>query len=162
MTVIAVAFSTALMMAALGLLDLCLFGGISDNSIMGVAAVVAVFAGLLTAVVVYTLTNINISERNRELATLKVLGYHDKEVSSYVYREVYIDSIIGVLLGYPFSALLVGIVFKVIGLGTLGGISWFMWLIAPLIVLAFTALVTLILKRKIVKIDMNESLKANE
>ena len=55
-----------------------------------------------------------------------------------------------------------GIVFKVIGLGTLGGISWFMWLIAPLIVLAFTALVTLILKRKIVKIDMNESLKANE
>ena len=90
------------------------------------------------------------------------MGYHDKEVSSYVYREVYIDSIIGVLLGYPFSALLVGIVFKVIGLGTLGGISWFMWLIAPLIVLAFTALVTLILKRKIVKIDMNESLKANE
>lgn len=162
MTVIAVAFSTALMMAALGLLDLCLFGGISDNSIMAVAAVVAVFAGLLTAVVVYTLTNINISERNRELATLKVLGYHDKEVASYIYREVYIDSIIGVLLGYPCSALLVGIVFKVIGLGTLGGISWFMWLIAPFIVLAFTALVTLILKRKIVKIDMNESLKANE
>ncbi len=162
MTVFAVAFSTALMMAAAGLLDLCLFGGLNDKSIMGVAAIVAVFAGLLTAVVVYTLTNINISERNKELATLKVLGYQDKEVASYIYREVYIDSIIGILLGYPFSALLVGIVFKVIGLGTLGGISWFMWLIAPLIVLAFTAFVTLILKRKIVKIDMNESLKANE
>jgi len=162
MTVFAVAFSTALMMAALGLLDLCLFGGLNDKSILGVAAIVAVFAGLLTAVVVYTLTNINISERNKELATLKVLGYQDKEVASYIYREVYIDSIIGVLLGYPFSALLVGIVFEVIGLGTLGGISWFMWLIAPLIVLAFTAFVTLILKRKIVKIDMNESLKANE
>lgn len=162
MTVIAVAFSTALVMAGLGLLDLCLFQGLDSPSVMAVAVVVVIFAGLLTAVVIYTLTNINISERNREIATLMVLGYHDKEVAGYIYREVYIDTVVGILFGYPLSALLIWGVFTAMGMGTLGGISWFMWLIAPFVVLAFTAFVTLLLRRKIVKIDMNESLKAVE
>ena len=162
MTVISVAFSTALVMAGLGLLDLCLFQGLDSPSVMAVAVVVVIFAGLLTAVVIYTLTNINISERNREIATLMVLGYHDKEVAGYIYREVYIDTVVGIIFGYPLSALLIWGVFKAMGMGTLGGVSWFMWLIAPFVVLAFTAFVTLLLRRKIVKIDMNESLKAVE
>ena len=112
--------------------------------------------------VIYPLTNINLSERNRELATLMVLGYHDKEVSGYIYREIYIDTVIGILFGYPLAALLIGVVFNMIGLGTLGGVSWFMWLIAPFVILLFTFLVTILLSRKIVKIDMNESLKAVE
>ena len=162
MTVIAVAFSTALVMAGLALLDLCLFHGIDSPSVMAVAIVVVAFAGLLTAVVIYTLTNINISERNRELATLMVLGYHNKEVAGYIYREVYIDTVVGILFGYPCSCLLIWLVFTVMGMGTLGGVSWFVWLIAPAIILLFTAAVTLLLRRKIVKIDMNESLKAIE
>lgn len=162
MTVVAVAFSTALVMAGLALLDLCLFHGINSPSVMAVSVVVVIFAGLLTAVVIYTLTNINISERNREIATLMVLGYQDGEVAGYIYREVYIDTAAGIIFGYPFSALLIWAVFKVMGMGTLGGVSWFVWLIAPFIVLAFTAVVTLLLRRKIVKIDMNESLKAVE
>lgn len=162
MTVIAVAFSTALVLAGLALLDLCLFHGIDSPTVMAVSVVIVVFAGLLTAVVVYTLTNINISERNRELATLMVLGYYDKEVAGYIYREIYIDTITGILFGYPCAALLIYLVFTAMGMGTLGGVSWFVWLIAPFIVLAFTAVVTLLLRRKIVKIDMNESLKAIE
>lgn len=162
MTVIAVAFSTALVLAGLGLLDLCLFHDLNSPSVMAVSIVIVAFAGLLTAVVIYTLTNINISERNREIATLMVLGYHDGEVAGYIYREVYIDTVVGIIFGYPLSALLIWAVFTAMGMGTLGGISWFMWLIAPLVVLLFTALVTLILRRKIVKIDMNESLKAIE
>lgn len=162
MTVIAVAFSTALVMAGLALLDLCLFHGIESPTVMAVAVVVVIFAGLLTAVVVYTLTNINISERNRELATLMVLGYHDREVAGYIYREVYIDTAVGIVFGYPSSALLIWLVFKAMAMGTLGGVSWFVWLLAPFVVLAFTAAVTLLLRRKIVKIDMNESLKAIE
>lgn len=162
MTVIAVAFSTALVMAGLGLLDMCLFSDFGSGAIMGIAVVIVVFAGLLTAVVIYTLTNINISERNREIATLMVLGYQDREVTGYIYREVYINSFIGVLLGYPLSALLMWMVFAAMGIGSVGGVSWFMWLIAPVVVMAFTGLVTLILRRKIVKIDMNESLKAIE
>lgn len=162
MTVIAVAFSTALVLAGLSLLDLCLFHGINSPSVMAVSIVIVVFAGLLTAVVIYTLTNINISERNREIATLMVLGYHEREVAGYIYREVYIDTVVGILFGYPLSALLIWAVFGVMGMGTLGGVSWFVWLAAPFIVLLFTAFVTLLLRRKIVKIDMNESLKAIE
>ena len=89
-----------------------------------------------------------------------VLGYQDNEVTGYIYREVYVDTAIGILLGYPLSALLIWAVFTVMGMGTVGGVSWFVWLIAPLIVFAFTAFVTLLLRRKILKIDMNESLKA--
>lgn len=162
MTVVAVAFSTALMLAAFGLLDLCLFQGLYSPSVMGIAVVVVIFAGLLTAVVIYTLTNINISERNRELATLKVLGYFDGEVAGYIYREVYIDGAIGILFGYPLSLLIMKLIYGAVGMGTIAGISWFMWLPAPFAVLAFTALVTLLLRRKIVRIDMNESLKAIE
>lgn len=162
MTVVSVAVSTALVLAGLALLDICLFGGLNSPSVMGVAFVVIVFAGLLTAVVIYTLTNINISERNRELATLKVLGYHDKEISGYVYREVYVDTTVGIIFGYPLSTLIMLLLFNIMGMGSIGGVTWFWWLAAPVLVYAFTFIVTLLLKRKIVKIDMNESLKAIE
>lgn len=162
MTLVAVAVSTSLVMAGLALLDLCIFGGIESISVMMVAIVVVAFAGLLTVVVIYTLTNINVSERNRELATLQVLGYTDKEIAGYIYREVYIDTAVGILFGFPLSAFLIWLVFGVMGMGTVGGVTWFWWLIAPVVVFAFTAFVTLILRRKIVGIDMNESLKAIE
>ena len=149
-------------MAGLGLLDLCLFGTLNSPSIVAVAFVVILFAGLLTVAVIYTLTNINVSERARELATLMVLGYYNGEVSGYIYREIFIDTAIGILCGYPLSALLVGLVFKAIGIGTLGGISWYMWFVAPVVIMLFTGLVALLLRHKIVKIDMNESLKAIE
>ena len=162
MTVVSVAVSTALVLAGFALLDICIFGGLNAPSVMGIAFVVIVFAGLLTAVVIYTLTNINISERNRELATLKVLGYHDKEVSGYIYREVYIDTAVGILFGYPLSTLIMMLLFYIMGMGTIGGVTWFWWLAAPFIVFLFTYIVTLMLKPKIRKIDMNESLKAIE
>lgn len=162
MTVVAVAISTALILAGLALLDVCLFGGLNSPSVMAVAFVVVIFAGLLTAVVVYTLTNINISERNRELATLMVLGYHGGEVAGYIYREIYIDTIVGIIFGYPLSVPIMLLLFSIMGMGSIGGMSWFMWLIAPVVVLLFTGLVTLLLRGKIVKIDMNESLKATE
>ncbi len=162
MTVFAVAFSTALVLTGLALLDLCLFSSFGSPEIMGIAILIVVFAGLLTATVIYTLTNINISERNREIATLMVLGYHNREVTGYIYREIYINSGIGIIFGYPVSLLFIWFVFSVIGQGTLAGISWFVWLIASLFVLLFTFFVTLTLIRKIIKIDMNESLKAIE
>ncbi|MDE6597613.1 MAG: ABC transporter permease [Clostridia bacterium] len=162
MTVLAVAFSTALVLVGLALLDLCLLHDFGSGSIMGIAALIIVFAGLLNVVVIYTLTNINISERNREIATLMVLGYQNGEVTGYIYREIFINSFIGVLFGYPLSCLLNLLVFSTMGYGTLAGITWFWWIITPLIVMAFTGLVALVLRRKIVKVDMNESLKAIE
>ncbi len=162
MTVVSVAVSTALVLAGLALLDVCIFGTINSPSVMAIAVVVIIFAGLLTAAVIYTLTNINVSERNRELATLKVLGYQEREVAGYIYREVYIDTVVGIIFGYPLSTLIMWLVFSVMSVGTIGGVSWFWWLIAPAIVMLFAFIVTLMLKRKIVKIDMNESLKAIE
>ena len=162
MTVVSVAVSTALVLAGFALLDVCIFGGIDSPSVMGIAAVIIVFAGLLTAVVIYTLTNINVSERNRELATLKVLGYHEREVSGYIYREVYIDTVVGILFGYPLSTLIMLLLFDILGMGSLASVTWFWWLAAPVVVLLFTFIVTLMLKPKIKKIDMNESLKAIE
>ena len=163
MTVISVACSMGIALAGLALLDLCLFHeGFGSAALIGLAAVIVIFAGLLTMVVIYTLTNINISERNREIATLMVLGYYDREVAGYIYREVYINTVVGILFGFPMGIFLIIILFKVINVGSLAGVSWFVWPVAAVIVLLFTALVTLILRRKIVGIDMNESLKANE
>lgn len=162
MTVVSVSCSMGLVLAGLALLDLCLFQNFGSAAIIGLSVVVVIFAGLLTMVVIYTLTNINISERNREIATLMVLGYFDSEVTSYIYREVYINTAVGIIFGYPMGVFLIWLVFKVMNFGALATVGWFVWALAPFIVLAFTALVTLILRHKIVRIDMNESLKAIE
>ena len=162
MTVVSVAFSTALVLAGLAVLDCCLFQNVGGTSMIAVAVIVLVFAALLNFVVIYTLTNINISERERELATLKVLGYFEKEVCGYIYREIYITSGIGIVFGIPFGCLLCLFVFNVMGFGSIPGIGWYVWVLAPVLAVVFTILVTLALRRKIVKIDMNNSLKAME
>ena len=162
MMLVSVAVSAGLVLAGLALLDMCLFDDFGSPSIIGIAVVVVVFAGLLTAVVINTLTTINISERNREIATLMVLGYLDSEICGYIYREIYISTLIGILFGYPVGIGLATLIFKTIGFGTVGGVSWFMWLLVPVVVFGFTLLVTLILRPKIVKTKMNESLKAVE
>ena len=162
MTVVSVALSTALVLAGLAVLDCCLFQDIGGTAMITISVIILVFAALLNFVVTYTLTNINISERERELATLMVLGYYDKEVAGYIYREIYITSSIGILFGIPLGCLLCLFVFRVMSFGSIPGISWFVWVLAPILSVVFTILVTLMLRHKIVKINMNESLKAIE
>ena len=162
MMLVSVAVSTGLVLAGLALLDMCLFGDFGSPAIVGIAVVVVVFAGLLTAVVINTLTTINISEREREIATLMVLGYHDAEICGYIYREIYISTLFGILLGYPVGTGLATLVFRTIGFGAVENVSWFMWLLIPVVVFGVTVLVTLMLRPKIVKTKMNESLKAVE
>ena len=162
MTVIAGMASTALVLAGLAVLDCCLFQDIGTAAMIGVSVLVVLFAAMLNFIVIYTLTNINISERERELATLMVLGYHEREVTAYVYREIYITGSVGIILGLPFGALLCLFIFDLLSFGSLPGIGWYVWVCAPLLSLLFTFLVTLMLRGKIVKIDMNESLKAIE
>lgn len=162
MTVVAVAGSMGLVMAGLALLDMCLFGDFGNASIAWLAVVIVVFAALLTLTAIYTITNISISERTREIATLMVLGYYDGEVTGYIYREIYIDAVVGIIFGYGVGAVLMGIIFAIMGFGSLGGVSWYVWLVSPVAVLFFTFLVTLILRKRIISIDMNASLKALE
>ena len=162
MMLVSVAVSAGLIFAGLALLDMCLFSDFGSSTIVGIAIIIVAFAGLLTAVVINTLTTINISEREREIATLMVLGYHDSEICGYIYREIYISTFLAILFGYPVGVGFASLVFKTIGFGTVGNVSWFMWILDPVIVLVFTLIVTLILRPKIVKTKMNESLKAVE
>lgn len=90
MMLVSIAVSTGLVFAGLALLDMCLFGDFGSPAIIGIAIVVVVFAGLLTAVVINTLTTIDISERERGIATLMVLGYHDgRNMRLYLPRNIY-------------------------------------------------------------------------
>ena len=162
MTVISVAGATALVFLGLGVLDYSLQDKKLGNIIILLAVIVVIFAGLLTALVIFTLTNINISERNREIATLMVLGYYDNEVSMYIYREIYIMTLIGIIFGLPLGVYLMDVIFTFLDFGSVSLIRLYVYLITPAITILFSMIVSLLLKHKIIKMDMNESLKARE
>lgn len=159
MTVISVAGSTALVFAGFALLDISDMG---NGSFEIISAVVMVFALLLSVFVIYNLTNMNIGERQREIATLKVLGYHDGEVAAYIYREILIMAIIGIVFGIPLGYGLIGFIFYYLDFSTLSSVNWYSPLLSALLVLVFVAIVDLLLLRKIRAIDMTSSLKSIE
>ncbi|MFR3347272.1 MAG: FtsX-like permease family protein [Christensenellales bacterium] len=106
LTVVSIAGSTALVFAGLGLYDSSIAlekteGAGSTSSMTSISAVLIVCAALLSILVIYNLTNINIEERKREIATLKVLGYKSGEVCGYIFREITVLSVIGTALGIP-------------------------------------------------------------
>lgn len=135
------------------------------KSLNYVVAILIVSAGLLAFVVLYNLSNINISERIRELATIKVLGFYDKEVYDYVTRETIILTIIGIALG-----LVVGYFLNSYILGTCEiNILRFKKIIQPLsyvyataITLIFSIIVNIVTYFALKKIDMIGSLKSVE
>lgn len=130
-----------------------------------VVYVLIVSAGLLAFIVLYNLSNINISERIRELATIKVLGFYDKEVYDYVTREIILLTAIGIILG-----LLFGYILNLFILGTCEiGILRFKRIVLPqsylyavIITIIFTAIINFITYFSLKKIDMIESLKSVE
>ena len=91
-----------------------------------------------------------------------VLGYDEKEVQGYIFREVYIMSFIGAILGIPLGMLFVHFVFAQISFGSLGEIGWWDYVLTPLVTMLFSFLSTKLLKSKITKTDMNASLKTLE
>ena len=161
MTVLSIMGSAVLVFAGLGLMD-CSNSIPGGESLSTIALAIIAFSALLSALVIYNLTNINISERNREVATLMVLGYHNKEVCGYIFREIYIMSFVGALLGLPVGLGFVEVVFGLIDFGTVSQIKWTTYVFTPLIAMAFSFLSTLLLYKKITKIDMNASLKTVE
>ncbi|MEN0648183.1 ABC transporter permease [Caldifermentibacillus hisashii] len=77
-----------------------------SRSLQPVVLIFIVLSGTLAFVVLYNLTNINISERERELATIKVLGFFDNEVTMYIVRENVIFTIFGILVGFGIGKML--------------------------------------------------------
>lgn len=135
------------------------------DSLNYVVIILIVSAGLLAFVVLYNLSNVNISERIRELATIKVLGFYDKEVYKYVNRETIILTIIGIILGLGGGYLLN---FYIIGtceidmLRFVRVIDPLSYLYAILITVAFTIIVNIFTYFALKKIDMIGSLKSVE
>ena len=161
MTVISVIGSTVLVLAGFGLLD-CVLKNTMAQVIAMISVALIVFAGALCILVVYNIASISISERHREIATLKVLGYHNIEVVGYIFREIFITNLIGAILGIPLGVLFLDFVFNLVDIGSIGDVNWWTWIIAPAMTLIFTAITMLMLCKKIIKVDMNASLKAIE
>lgn len=162
MTVVAIAGSTVLIFLGLGLFSYSLTDELLGVALAFICLLILIFAACLTALVIYTLTNINISERHREIATLMVLGYGDREVCGYIYREIYIMSIIGIIFGVPLGYLCLRWVFDILEFGSINDISYLVYVFTPLLAIIFTILVCLFLKRKIIKVNMNDALKTVE
>lgn len=127
--------------------------------------VLIVSAGLLAFIVLYNLTNINISERIRELSTIKVLGFYDGEVVRYVYRENILLTLMGIFLGLFLGKIEHGYILQTVELDMtmfspdIQPLSYFY---ASLITLFFTLVVGVIMYFRLKKIDMIEALKAND
>lgn len=130
-----------------------------------VVYVLIVSAGLLAFIVLYNLANINISERIRELATIKVLGFYDKEVYDYITREIVLLTIIGILLGLVFGFFLSSFILKTCEIEILRFkrlIRLPSYIYACVITIIFTLIVNLITYFSLKKVDMIESLKSVE
>ena len=133
------------------------------QALNAIILVIIFFAGALSFIVLYNLTNINITERQRELATLRVLGFHHREAAGYIYRETAILTGIGCAIGlvagiflHQFTITTVEVDACMFG-RTIAPLSY-IWSI--LLTGAFTAIIDLVMAPKFQKIDMVESLKS--
>lgn len=135
------------------------------GSLGTVIVVLIISAGMLAFVVLYNLNNINITERQRELATLKVLGFYDKEVSAYVYRENVILTLIGVAAGAVFGIFLHRYIILTVEVDAVmfgRNIKPISFLYSGILTIGFSMIVNLFMHQKLKKIDMVESLKSVE
>lgn len=130
-----------------------------------VIAVLVISAGMLAFIVLYNLNNINISERKRELATLKVLGFFDREVSAYVNRENIMLTAIGTAVGLLIGLALHRFVMTTVETDTImfgRVIRWYSYVYSILLTLVFSVIVNWVQYFKLKQIDMVESLKSVE
>lgn len=139
------------------------------NEVINVLSIIIVIfiaaAGLLAFIVLYNLSNINISERHRELATIKVLGFHDNEVSSYIYRENVILTLFGIIFGLIAGIFVHKLLLVYCSVDTVmfvQSLSWYCYLISAFVTALFAIIVNGIMHKKMKSINMVESLKAIE
>lgn len=137
----------------------------SFSSLNLVVILIIFCAGILAFVVLFHLININLEERKREIATLRVLGFFEGESSSYIFREVNIPAILGTLLGLLLGQLLHVFVMAQIkpdGICFDCRIAWSSYIYSAIITIIFVLLVRIVMRGKLKKINMAESLKSAE
>ncbi|MEG0072785.1 MAG: ABC transporter permease, partial [Raoultibacter sp.] len=135
------------------------------SSVNMIVVVLVVAAAALAFIVLYNLTNINITERQREIATIKVLGFTPHEVNAYIYRETILLTLIGCAVGLVFGVFMEGfvVVTAEVDQAMFGRVIHVLSFVGAFVLtLLFSILVTVFMRGKLAKIDMVESLKANE
>ena len=135
------------------------------NTLNYVILILIVCAATLAFVVLYNLASVNISERRRELATIKVLGFYDEEVTKYIYKEMFILTIIGSLIGLILGRFLTLYVIKICETNLFMftfNINFISYLLSFIITLLFLFIVNLFMHFELKKLDMVEALKSYE
>ena len=130
-----------------------------------VVGLIVLLAGSLALVVLFTLAHTNVSERMREMATLKVLGFYDNEVHHYVNREMMTLTVMGVIIGLPLGRWVAGLLTGVLNMPGLYfevHIAWWSYAITVVVTIAFALLVQLFVNPVLDRIDPVGSLKAVE
>lgn len=139
-----------------------------DNTMQSldyVVALIIICAAALAFIVLYNLTNINITERIREIATIKVLGFYPRETSSYVFRENVVLTAIAALVGIPLGTILHRFVMTKIQVDLMSfdvHITLLSYILSVAGTFVFAIIVNLVMRRKLDKISMTESLKSIE
>ncbi|MGL4482079.1 MAG: ABC transporter permease, partial [Lactococcus garvieae] len=137
-----------------------------DAFLHGINSVMFVLIGcaiLLAIVVIYNLTNINVSERIRELSTIKVLGFYDREVTLYIYRETILLSFMGILAGFGLGAYFHHVIITMLPTDMImfnPNLLWSNLLLSTLITLATTLGLSVVVHLKLKNVDMLGALKS--
>lgn len=135
------------------------------NSLNKTMAILVLVSVLLAIVILYNLTNINVAERIRELSTIKVLGFHNKEVTLYIYRETMVLSLVGIVLGLVAGYYLHQFLIQMISPTTIlfyPRVSWEVYALPIVAVTVILALLGLFVNHHLRKVDMLEALKSVE
>jgi putative ABC transport system permease protein len=135
------------------------------SSLTAVVLLIILCAGALAFIVLYNLTGIHITERIREIATIKVLGFYPGETASYVFRENFLLTAVGALVGLPLGTWLLHFVVHQINVATVYfevRISPSGYLLSFVVTFVFALLVALVMSRRLRRISMTESLKSIE
>ena len=135
------------------------------NSLNHTMAILVLVSVLLAIVILYNLTNINVAERIRELSTIKVLGFHNKEVTLYIYRETILLSLIGMIVGLVSGFYLHQFLIQMIAPGTFRfqpKVGWEVYLIPVLAVSVILTILGVFVNHYLRKLDMLEALKSVE
>ncbi|MFS9149871.1 FtsX-like permease family protein [Streptococcus infantis] len=135
------------------------------NSLNHTMAILVLVSVLLAIVILYNLTNINVAERIRELSTIKVLGFHNKEVTLYIYRETILLSLIGMIVGLVSGFYLHQFLIQMIAPGTFRfqpKVGWEVYLIPVLAVSVILTILGVFVNHYLRKVDMLEAIKSVE
>lgn len=133
------------------------------GSLSRVMMILTAVSILLAVVILYNLTNINVAERIRELSTIKVLGFLNKEVTMYIYRETILLSIIGIGVGLFFGQVLHRVIIETVAPGFVmfnPAVGWFVYVLPCVIVIVILVALGYMVNHLLQRIDMLEALKS--